>query len=163
MRTSRLFILIVLAYLIQTIVVSRFTVLGVRADLLLIITALYAVTFGAEKGFLVGLLCGSIQDLLGTAFFAHTIPFALLGFLIGTFKESVFGTEESVALTAVFVATVTNCIFELLFLFFFFGRPLASPLILLATIIISSLYNSVLAPLIYPLIRSSSRFLIAEQ
>ena len=163
MRTSRLFILIMLAYLVQTIVVSRFAVLGVRADLLLILTALYAVSFGAEKGFLVGLLCGSIQDIFGTTFFAHTIPFALLGFLIGTFKESVFGTEESVALTAVFVATVTNYIFELMFLFFFFGRPLAPPLVLLVTVIISCLYNSVLAPLIYPLIRSSSRFLAAEQ
>jgi rod shape-determining protein MreD len=163
MKVFKLFVLIMLAYLVQTIVISRFAILGVRADLLLIITALYAVTFGAEKGFLVGILCGSIQDIFGTTFFAHTIPFALLGFLIGTFKESVFGTEESVAFTAVSVAAVTNYVFELLFLFFFFGRPIASPLILLATLVISCLYNSLLAPLIYPLIRSSSQFLIAEE
>jgi hypothetical protein len=75
---------------------------------------------------------------------------------MGTFKESVFGTEEGVALTAVFVATVTNFILQAVILFFFFGRPFASPLTLAATLIISTMYNSLLAPLFYPLVKFTS-------
>jgi len=157
MKTLKIALSIIFVYLLQITIVSRLSVFGVKADLLLIITTLFAVTYGAENGFFVGMLCGLVQDVFGGSFYMQLVSRALLGFLIGTFKESVFGTEESVAFMAVFVATVTNFVLETVILFFFFGRPFASPLILAATLIISCLYNSLLAPLFYPLVRFTSR------
>ena len=163
MKIFRLVIFLILVYLLQVIVISRFAVLGVAANLPLIVTALFAVTFGAEKGFIVGLICGLIQDILGGGFYINTISFGLLGFLIGTFKESVLGTEEAVSLAAVIAATVTAFVFELLLLFFFFGKPLGSPISILITLAISCLYNSVITPVLYPAIKLSSRYLIEAE
>lgn len=162
MKTLKLLLLLTFVYILQIIVVSRFAVLGVKADLLLIVTTLYAVTYGAERGFLVGFFCGFVQDIFSGSIYFHTVSKAILGFIVGTFKESVFGTEETVALTAVFVATVTNYLLELFLLFFFFGKPLASPLVLLVSLMISCLFNSILAPLIFPAVRLSSKFLDVE-
>ena len=87
----------------------------------------------------------------------------LLGLLIGTFKESVFGTEETVAFTAVLAATVTNYVFEFALLFFFFGKPVASVRILMITLILSCIMNSILAPFVYSTVKASSNFITAEQ
>ena len=133
---------------------SRLSIFGVKADLLLIITALFGVVYGPEEGFLVGMFCGLTQDLLSGTFYVHILSKALLGFLMGTFKESVFGTEEGVALTAVFVATITGFILDAALLFFFFEKPFASPFILVITLVISCIYNSALAPLFYPLVKA---------
>jgi rod shape-determining protein MreD len=160
MKTLKIALSIILVYLFQITIVSRLTVFGVRADLLLIITTLFAVSYGAENGFMIGLICGIVQDVFGGSFFIQTASRSLLGFLIGTFKESVFGTEEGVAFMAVFVATVTNFILEAVILFFFFGRPFASPLVLILTLFISCLYNSLLAPLFYPLVKFTSRLVM---
>jgi rod shape-determining protein MreD len=157
MKTLKIALLIVLVYFFQVTIASRLAVFGVKADLFLIIITLFAVTYGPESGFSIGLVCGLVQDVFGGPFYIHAVSKALLGFLMGTFKESVFGTEEGVALTAVLVATVTNFVLEAVMLFFFFGRPLASPLTLLATLILSCLYNSLLAPLFYPLVKHASR------
>lgn len=157
MKTFKVAVSIFLIYLLQVTIFSRLTVFGVKADLLLVVTTLFAVTYGAENGFLIGLFCGLVQDVFSGPFYIHSFSKALLGFLMGTFKESVFGTEEGVAVTAVLVATATNFILEAVILFFFFGRPFASPFVLAAVLIISCLYNSLLAPLIYPIVKFVSR------
>ena len=157
MKTLKIALLIVLVYLLQVTVFSRLAVFGIKPDLLLVITALFAVAYGPENGFLMGFFCGLVQDVFGGSFYMHVISKALLGFLMGTFKESVFGTEEGVALTAVLVATATNFVLEFVILFFFFGRPVASPLVLFVTLFISCLYNSLLAPLLYPAVKVVSR------
>jgi len=159
MKLLKIALSILLIYLFQVTIFSRLSVFGVKADILLIVTTLFAVTYGAEEGFLMGLYCGLVQDIFGGSFYMQTVSKAVLGFLIGTFKESVFGTEEGVALTAVAVATVTNFILELMMLFFFFGRPIASPLALMSALIISCLYNSLLAPIFFPMVKFGARLL----
>jgi rod shape-determining protein MreD len=149
MRALKLILLLAGAYLLQTVVASKFAFFGVRVDILLIITTLYAVSYGPEDGFIFGLLCGLIQDVFGSGLYFNAISKSLLGFLVGTFKESVLGTEEAVAISAVSVATVTNFIFEMMIMFFFFGKPLASPVVLIATLAISCIYNSILTPVFY--------------
>lgn len=157
MKALKIALSIIIVYLFQVTIMSRLTVFGVKADLLLIITALFAVVYGPENGFLVGMFCGLVQDVFGGTFYMHILSKALLGFLMGTFKESVFGTEEGVALTAVLVATVTGFFLDAVLLFFFFEKPFASPFVLLITLIISCIYNSALSPLFYPVVKASSK------
>ena len=153
MRYLKLAALLLAAHLLQTVVISRYSLLGVRPDLMLVTVSLFAVNFGAEDGLVSGVIGGLIQDLLGGAYFLNTATKGLLGFLIGTLKESVIGTEEAVTLTAVVAATVTNFVLELVMLYFFFGKPIASPLIVIMTLALLCIYNSIIAFLFYPLLR----------
>ena len=153
MRYLKLTLLLLAAHLIQTAVLSRYSLLGVRPDLMLVTVSLFAVNFGAEDGFASGVIAGLIQDLLGGAYFLNTATKGLLGFLIGTLKESIIGTEEAVTLTAVVAATATNFVLELVMLYFFFGKPIASPFVVILTLFLLSVYNSILAFILYPLLR----------
>jgi rod shape-determining protein MreD len=162
MRYAKLAAIFLAVYLLQVVVISRFALIGVRPDLLLIAVSMYSISFGAEEGFIAGVICGLIQDLFSGFFFVHTLSKGLLGFLIGTLKESVLGTDEAVVLSAVMTATVTNFIFEYILLFFFFGRPLSTFPVLLITLILSCVYNSILAFLLAPSMRLISRAALAE-
>jgi rod shape-determining protein MreD len=162
MKAIKVFLLLLFVYLLQILFVSRFALFGVKADLILIVTTLFAVTYGPEDGFVIGLLFGLIQDILGGVLYMNTFSKAILGFLVGTFKESVLGTEEMVALSAVCVATVTNFLLELVILFFFFGKPVASPLTLFITLGLSCLYNGLFAPFLFPVVRAVSKMVMEQ-
>jgi rod shape-determining protein MreD len=159
MKILKLFAFLLFFYLLQITVFSRFEVLGVRPDILLIVTTLLAVTYGAEEGFVVGILCGIISDIFGGLFYINTVSKGLLGFLVGTFKESVLGTEEAVSLTAVLAATMTNFIIELLLLFFFFGKPIASIPVILITLTVSCFYNGILSVIFVPALKWSGKLI----
>jgi rod shape-determining protein MreD len=161
MKILKLLLFLLIVYLLQTVVVSRFPIMGTRADLMLIVTALLAVNYGIEDGFVAGVLCGFIQDIFGGMFYIHTASKGILGFLVGTFKESVLGTEESVTLTAVLAATVTNYLLELAILFFFFGKPLASVPVLLLMLLISCIYNGILSVVLYPAVKWAAKMIYA--
>jgi rod shape-determining protein MreD len=161
MRYFKTFLLLFLVYIFQTVVMSRFSILGVNADLLLIMTVFFAINYGVEDGFVAGLISGLLLDVFGGYHLVHTISMSVLGFLLATFKESVLGTEDAVALSAVAVATVTNFLFELILFFFFFGKPLGAPLYIVPMLFLSVIYNSLLTPLLYPLMRRLMNVLFA--
>jgi len=162
MRIFRIIVLFICLYLIQTVVVSRAAIFGVKADMMLVVSTLFAVNFGAEAGAICGLISGAVLDVFGVSHLFYTATRTVLGFLVGTFKESIIGTEEGVAVSAVVVATITAFLLEVLSLYFFFEKPIGSPLVLLVTLIISCLYNSVIAALLYPVMKISSRYFTAE-
>jgi len=159
MKAIKFITFFVSAYIIQVAVVSRLTIFGTHPNMLLIITTLFAVSLGAEQGFIMGMLFGVTQDIFGTGSLLNTVSYGLLGFLIGTLKESVLGTEEGVALTAVVAATVTNYFIELVLLFFFFGYPVGSFSALVIMLLMSCLLNTLFTPLLYPAVKYSSKFL----
>jgi len=162
MKIFRLGVFIFLVYLLQVAVVSRFAIFSVRPDLMLVVITLIAVTQGVERGFASGFLGGLMQDVLGGMYFINFLTKGLLGFLVGTFKESIFGSEESVAVTAVLVATVTEFVLQVLILSLFFDKPVATPLSLFLLLVISSVFNCAIAPILYPLIRASAPYFAEE-
>ena len=162
MRIFRLFLFILAIYILQTTIVSRFAIFTVKPDLVLVTITLLAVSEGLEHGFAAGVLGGLLQDILGGMFFINTLTKGILGFLAGTFKESIFGSEESVAMTAVLAATATEFVLQILMLSFFFDKPVATPLPLFAVLVISSLYNCLLAPLMYRIVKAFGPLLAVE-
>lgn len=153
MKYFKIALFFILAYLIQITLLSRFPFFGVRPDLLLVCVTMISVRYGAVEGFLGGLICGVTQDVFGGIYYIQTISKSMLGFLVGTYKESVLGTEEAVNMTAVFAATVTNFVFEVALMYFFFGKPIAPILFVLISLILSCFYNGVIAYLAYPVIK----------
>jgi|WetSurMetagenome_2_1015567.scaffolds.fasta_scaffold738581_2 rod shape-determining protein MreD len=158
MKTVKLIAFFFLIYILQMLI-SRFSIFGVRPDLILITITLIGVNYGAEEGFVAGLVAGICQDLLGGHYFYNTLSKSLLGFLVGTFKESVLGTEEAVNLTAVVAATVTVFFIEILCLYFFFGKPFASFFILFVTLFVSCILNGLLAFISFPALKRVANFI----
>jgi rod shape-determining protein MreD len=160
MKILNFLLFFIAVYIVQTVVLSRFAIFGVRPDLFLIITTLIAVTYGAEEGLILGFFFGIFQDLSSGLIPINMFTKALLGYLVGTFKESVIVSDEMVAFTAVSVATITSFILELVILFFFFGKAVSSPLVLFVTLTISCLYNGILAHLFYPVVKFGSKLVV---
>lgn len=85
-------LLFIAAILLQILVVSRISVLGVSADLFLILTVVTAIGRGSMEGAIFGFFAGLVAD---TAFFhplgVRALIFVLVGYFVGMFVLR-FGT-----------------------------------------------------------------------
>ena len=79
---GKVVLLLVVAVLLQTLLVSRVSVLGVTADLFLILTVAVAVGRGSMEGALFGFFAGLMADI---AFFSPLGVRALIYVLVGYF------------------------------------------------------------------------------
>lgn len=106
-------LLFVIAVILQTLVVSRISVLGVTADLFLILTVIVGLGRSSLEGALFGFFAGIVHD---TIFFQtlglHALIFVLVGYFVGMFKARF----ETVNLWAVFIlAGVSSFAAQLVF------------------------------------------------
>jgi len=99
---GKVVLLMVFAGVLQTVLISHVTVLGVTADLFLILTIIVAVSRGSLEGAVFGFFVGLIADIvyfqpLGV----RSLVYVLVGYLVGMFVAR-FGTVSpwSVALLA---------------------------------------------------------------
>jgi rod shape-determining protein MreD len=80
-------LLFVIAVILQTLLVSRISVLGVTADLFLVLTVLVGLGRGSLEGAVFGFFAGVIQDMV---FFqplgVHAIILVLAGYFVGMFR-----------------------------------------------------------------------------
>jgi rod shape-determining protein MreD len=98
MRRRRLLVLLkavlllVIAVLLQVLLVSRVSVLGVTADLFLVLTVIVAVNRGSMVGAIFGFVAGVIADI---AYFqplgVRALIYVLVGYFVGMFVAR-FGT-----------------------------------------------------------------------
>ena len=92
MTLGKIVLVLVIAVILQTLLVSRVRVLGVTADLFLIMTVIVAMNRGSMEGALFGFFAGLVAD---TVFFqplgVHALIFVLTGYFVGMFVAR-FGT-----------------------------------------------------------------------
>jgi rod shape-determining protein MreD len=110
---GKVILLLAIAVLLQTVLLSHVSVLGVTADLFLILTVIVAVTRGSLEGAVFGFFAGLVADIayyqpLGV----RALIYVLAGYFVGMFVAR-FGTVNpwSVAL----VAGVTSFLAQFLF------------------------------------------------
>ncbi len=98
-------LLFVIAVILQTLVVSRISVLGVTADLFLILTVIVGLAFGSLEGAVFGFFAGFVHD---TVFFqtlgVHSLIFVLVGYFVGMFRARF----QTVNVWAVFVLAIVS-------------------------------------------------------
>lgn len=99
---GKVILVLVFAVLLQILLISRISVLGVTADLFLIFTVIVAVSRGSLEGALFGFFAGMVADIayyepLGV----RALIYVLTGYFVGMFVAR-FGTANpwSVALLA---------------------------------------------------------------
>lgn len=83
---GKIVLLVVIAVILQTLLVSRVSVLGVTANLFLILTVIVAISRGPVEGAVFGFVAGLVAD---TAFFqplgVQALIFVLTGYFVGSF------------------------------------------------------------------------------
>ena len=89
---GKVVLLLAIAIVLQTLLISRVSVLGVTADLFLILTVVVAVSRGSMEGAIFGFFAGVIADI---AFFqplgVRALIYVLAGYFVGMFVAR-FGT-----------------------------------------------------------------------
>jgi rod shape-determining protein MreD len=129
---GKVILVLVIAVLLQTVLLSHISILGVTADLFLIMTVIVAVSRGSLEGAVFGFFAGLVADIayyqpLGVRAFIYV----LVGYFVGMFVAR-FGTVNpwSVAL----LAGVTSFLAQFLFgLFQFIMGPRAAFITMIGT------------------------------
>jgi rod shape-determining protein MreD len=112
---AKVLLLLVLAVILQTVLLSQISILGVTADLVLILTVIVAVSRGSLEGAVFGFFAGILADIayyqpLGVRAFVYV----LVGYFVGMFVAR-FGTVSpwSVALLAGVASFLAQFVFGL--------------------------------------------------
>ena len=144
---------IFLAFIIQILLSNLLGVAAIKPNLMIIITAFFALFTDRNFGFEVGLLSGMLLDIVSIRFFGiNTILFAFGGYLIGRYNTKFY--KDSI-ITHIIITFATSFFILSAYLFFVSLRnPAGSSLLDLSiifnsSILISSLINSFLAIWIY--------------
>jgi rod shape-determining protein MreD len=147
MRAAVILLTVVTAALLQTALFPHLAIAGFRPDLLILVTAGFALREGPLTGTVVGFVAGLTNDLLlvETATGAYTVILVVAGYTIGVARQYVPSGAVFAPLLVAFVsgAAVTGA-------YAIFARLLGDPrftweLTLEATILVA-LYNTLLAP-----------------
>jgi rod shape-determining protein MreD len=99
--------LLVFVAVLQSTVMPYLAIWGVFADLPVLLVACWGLLRGSREGIIWGFIAGVAVDLLsGAPFGAATLSLALVGFLSGLAKNSVFAGHIVFPVFALFLATL---------------------------------------------------------
>lgn len=153
-------LVIIGAFLFQAVIAPHISIMGTKPDIILIITALYGFSHGPIIGTAAGFSGGLLGDLLaGPHVGLGLISKSIVGFFSGLIQRTIFVENILLPMVAIFVATWLN---EFVYVSFIYlvGDTIPMKLLLLKIILPTSIYNAVLTPFIYALVR---RFLVFKQ
>lgn len=108
------FILIMIAFLMQTTIFKVIALADVVPNLLLVVTISYAYLRGRTSGILIGLVCGLMLDMMyGSVIGLYAFIFMTIGFLVGFCQKLYF--TDSMLLPTVFIAVC-----DLIYCFYYY-------------------------------------------
>jgi rod shape-determining protein MreD len=144
---------VVTALLLQSTVFSQVKLAGAKPELMYLVTIVLAMLEGPTSGAVAGFTAGMAQDfLLNDPKGITALVLTLLGYVVGTVRP--FITTPSPALPTLLVGAGTAVGLLLYgFVAFLLGRLPGDVLFLLRVALLSALYNAVLTPLLYPVLR----------
>ena len=152
MKNVKLVLIIVITYILQTIIVPDFNILGVAPNLLLVVVCGLAFLFGSSTGGSVGFAAGLLFDLnQGRAIGLYAFLCMYIGMILGQFNKRFFKDNYIVAITFTGVATL---VYELII--YIFGAFVYSQSFgfanFITNILLSVLVNVVASVMVYPIL-----------
>lgn len=135
MRKIILFIIIAIAYVLQTTVFQYFDFANISPDLLIIIVVSFGLMRGKREGFIVGFFCGLILDIFfGNYLGFYALIYMYLGLLNGIFQKWFYPDDFKLPFLLIFVSDFVKNIIIYFFMFmmrsrFSFGYYLKSIMI----------------------------------
>lgn len=154
-RVAAVGAVMIAALAIQSTVLSSATILGVVPQVVLVVVMCFAFTDGSRVGLVVGFFAGLLQDLQlpeGSIAGLYALMYTLVGYLVGQIRE--FTPAESVWTPVITVAVATAVVeagYALLAILL--GQEWVSLAFTAKVIGLVVLYNTLLTPFVFPLIR----------
>lgn len=147
------FLILATAFIIEVSIVPYFKVRGVGPDLLLLVVVNYAFIQGSFEGSLTGFFGGLFQDLVSTqALGINAFAKTLVGYLSGLIEKTISGGTLFLLVAITFAASLFNGFIYMGFLFLL-GEALPFKGAFFGIILPSGLYNSLLSPLVYLILK----------
>jgi rod shape-determining protein MreD len=152
-RVIAIIVIIVTAVLLQSTVFSQLQLLGVRPELLYLVTILIALNEGPSEGAIVGFTCGLAQDMfLDQPMGITALTLTLLGYAVGMARQYIVSPSPLVPTIVVAVATALGVGFYEI-VTYLLGQFDAGFTYAVKVTLLTAAYNAVLTPILSPLLR----------
>ena len=142
--------------ILQTVVFARLNFLGVMPDLVLVSVIAFAVLDDRLPSNIFSSFISLVQDLLSTGIYVNTIINLVVSNIVNSVKEGYSGDDYSLMLGLVALFTPLHLMIEGALAYFFFGRQF-SLLYFIFKLFVGTIYNLVLAPILFPVIKELNR------
>jgi rod shape-determining protein MreD len=141
------------ALLLQSTLFSTITLRGAKPDLIVLITVVLAYLEGPSSGALAGFVGGMAEDfLLNQPKGITALTLTLVGYGVGMLRQYVTTPSPILPVALVGCSTVVAVLFYGL-VAFLLGQLETGFLYLLRVAVLSGLYNAVLTPILFPVVR----------
>lgn len=153
-RVAAVCALVVVALALQTAMLSRVTLLGVIPQLVLVVVVSLAFLEGDRVGVVTGFAGGLLQDLLlpQSIVGLTALVYTLIGYAVGVFRDYVPSESVWMPVLVVAVATAATHV-AYAFLSVLLGEPWVSLAFTAKVTGLVVLYNTLLTPFTFPLVR----------
>jgi rod shape-determining protein MreD len=155
-RVLALSAVVVTALLLQSTVFADLKLLGVRPELLYLVTIVIALLEGPNEGLVFGFFAGLAQDfLLNEPKGLTALTLTLLGYSVGLARQYIVSQSPLVPTIAVAIGTAVGITFHevVSLLLGEYDQPVTYTV---KVALLAALYNAVLTPILYPLLRRIS-------
>jgi rod shape-determining protein MreD len=155
-RTLLLTVVIVTALLLQTTVFADVRLLGARPELMFLLTISFAILEGPASGAVTGFAGGMAQDfLLDQPKGITALTLTLLGYTVGLLRQYIVSPSPVLPVLLVAGGTFVGELFYGL-VAFLLGQLDVTTLYLFRVAALSAVYNAILTPLVYPVLRRAA-------
>ena len=152
-RTVAWTAVVVTALLLQSTAFAQIKLLGAKPELLYLVTVVLAMLEGPASGAIGGFAAGMAQDfLLNQPKGITALTLTLLGYVVGLVRQYIVTPSPALPVLIVGGATFVGLLFYG-FVSFLLGQLSVGLGFLLRTAILSAIYNAVLTPFLFPLLR----------
>jgi rod shape-determining protein MreD len=152
-RVLALAAIIITAVLLQSTVFSQLRLLGVRPELLYLVTILVALQEGPNEGAIVGFTAGLAQDMfLDQPKGITALTLTLLGYTVGMARQYIVSPSPLIPTIVVAIATALGVAFYEI-VTFLLGQFESSITYAVKVALLTALYNAILTPILSPLLR----------
>jgi rod shape-determining protein MreD len=146
-------LVVLTALLLQSTVFADLRLLGVRPELMYLVTIIFALLEGPNEGAVVGFTSGMAQDfMLHEPKGITALTLTLVGYAVGMGRHLIVSPSPLVPTMVVAIATAAGVLFHEVVSFLLGAFP-ETWTFGLRVALLTAVYNAVLTPILYPLLR----------
>lgn len=155
-RTILLTTVVLSAVLLQTTVFADIRLFGARPELMFLLTIAFGALEGPSSGAVTGFASGMAQDfLLNQPKGITALTLVLVGYSIGMLRQYIVSPSPVLPVVLVAGGTFAGVLFYGV-VSFLLGQLNTSWLYLFRISLLSALYNAILTPLVFPVLRRAA-------
>lgn len=164
MRRTAVFALVILtAVILQTTLFARLTFFRVSPDIVLVVVISFALIEGPVTGAVAGFAGGMLRDLLLDAPKGLTgLAYLIVGYAVGSIRPYVASTSLMVPVAGVCAGSLAGTALYVV-LAALLGQPTGPMPLVVQEVALTALYNTLLVPFVYPVVRKLLRMYRREK